>query len=317
FKNQNVYVILGVHKWWHGAEDHRITNSPNVEERPYTQTRYREAYLMADMISPWYVGAFGQSGTTSFYNDIVAPQMQLCHDQNIDFMPVLWPGFSWYNLKNNGTFEHHPRNQGALFWGQVFNAKNKFNNYNNLKHNASLYIAMFDEFDEATAIMKAASRPDMLPPNPNDAQLLRYQGVESDFYLRLVKDAREVLKGSKCPQANVPTNPSKQYASSWNQQNCNPVTARQLGKEEVAHQAEVLNIYPNPSSEFISLEFRAAVDQLDYRITDITGRIVCQERTDVGGEQSLRVDVSQLSTGNYIIELTYNGQTNARRITIR
>lgn len=58
------------------------------------------------------------------------------------------------------------------------------------------YIAMFDEYDEGTAIAKAAEDRSMIP---NDQYFLTLDAdgvhVSSDFYLRLVDAGTKMMKG--------------------------------------------------------------------------------------------------------------------------
>jgi hypothetical protein len=60
----------------------------------------------------------------------------------------------------------------------------------------TVYIAMFDELNEATSIFKCAEDASMMPTNkwllPLDADGVH---VSADFYLRLVKNGGEMLKG--------------------------------------------------------------------------------------------------------------------------
>ena len=53
-----------------------------------------------------------------------------------------------------------------------------------------IYVAMFDEVDEGTAIFKCANE---LPVGP--APFLTYEGLPSDFYLRLTGEGVRLLRG--------------------------------------------------------------------------------------------------------------------------
>ncbi len=72
------------------------------------------------------------------------------------YLPVVWPGFSNANL-SQGRRESNsiPRNCGAFLKAQLaasisFGAR-------------SVYVAMFDELNEGTAIMKTEPRNDRMP----------------------------------------------------------------------------------------------------------------------------------------------------------
>ncbi len=53
-----------------------------------------------------------------------------------------------------------------------------------------IYVAMFDEVDEATAIFKCAN-----PPTSDDrCDSVDYEGLPSDFYLKIVGQAGRLLR---------------------------------------------------------------------------------------------------------------------------
>ena len=54
-----------------------------------------------------------------------------------------------------------------------------------------IYVAMFDEVDEATAIFKCTNHP----PTGDGAKFLTYEGLPSDFYLRLTGAGGRMLRG--------------------------------------------------------------------------------------------------------------------------
>jgi hypothetical protein len=53
-----------------------------------------------------------------------------------------------------------------------------------------LYVAMFDEVDEATAIFKATNEP----PTSDGVRFLTYEGLPSDHYLWLTGQAARVIR---------------------------------------------------------------------------------------------------------------------------
>jgi len=55
------------------------------------------------------------------------------------------PGFAWSNF-NGGAKNQIPRNKGEFMWRQIYNIKSL--------NMPGVYIAMFDEYDEGTAILK-------------------------------------------------------------------------------------------------------------------------------------------------------------------
>jgi hypothetical protein len=87
---------------------------------------------------------------------------------------------------------------GTFMWSQFVNARQL-----NL---TTAYIAMFDEFDEGTAIIKAATNSSMIPTD-HYFLTLDADGAElsSDFYLRVVQDGRSMLQGRTPLTRDCPT----------------------------------------------------------------------------------------------------------------
>ncbi len=145
-----------------------------------------------DVISPWTVGRYNSAGSNNnFVNNYLKPGQDWCDQHNVDFLPVVWPGFSWYNLKREGTWQQNqiPRNGGEFFWTQASRAVSA-----NAK---SVYIAMFDEVDEGTAMYKLAeSEADV--PSQGYWLTLDADGYDlpSDWYLRSAKKLTHVVRGA-------------------------------------------------------------------------------------------------------------------------
>jgi hypothetical protein len=137
---------------------------------------------MADVLSPWSVGRFRdlpgvQRHVEKYWQEDVAWARK--HD--IDYMPVVFPGFSWHNLKG-AELGSIPRLKGRFLWSQVVANK---------KAGADmLYIAMFDEVDEGTAIFKCTN----YPPTSGGSKFLTLDGLPSDFYLRIAGQAGKLLR---------------------------------------------------------------------------------------------------------------------------
>jgi hypothetical protein len=63
------------------------------------------------------------------------------------------------------------------------------------------YVAMFDEVDEGTAIFKVTNNP------PTQGRFQTYEGLPSDWYLRLTGEGSKVLRGDKMSQTALPIKP--------------------------------------------------------------------------------------------------------------
>ncbi|MCF8714992.1 T9SS type A sorting domain-containing protein [Joostella atrarenae] len=181
FKNKGYYVIIGLDKNWRQQSE----NFP--------------AYNEADMINPWHVGTLDFNGLNSqkFNHNWVqkiADDMEYCKTNGIDYMPGAWPGFAWSNWKEGYEDRPNsiPRMHGDFMWQQFYYIKSKFNEK---QMPASAYVAMFDEYDEGTAIAKAAEDASMIPTNQYFLTL-DADGVQcsSDFYLRLTGNGAKMLK---------------------------------------------------------------------------------------------------------------------------
>ena len=126
---------------------------------------------MADIVHPWFVGRYNEN-TFNGYIPRIKKDMEWCDRNGLDYVPVIWPGFSWHNKKNEAEFNHIPRNGGRFFWKQIAA---------NVNLGAEMfYYAMFDEVDEGTAIFKISNDPPV-----GESPFLDNDGLPSDWYLRL------------------------------------------------------------------------------------------------------------------------------------
>ena len=105
FKSQNVTVVGGVPTYWR-----------TLSNDAYTNAAWTPVYLSFDVLSPWSVGRYGNnSGADSYTASITVPDLAKCKSNGIDYLPVVFPGFSWHN-ENGGTLNQIPRNGGAFYW---------------------------------------------------------------------------------------------------------------------------------------------------------------------------------------------------------
>jgi hypothetical protein len=103
-------------------------------------------------------------------------------------MPVVFPGSSWQNLKQSGKPNQIPRLQGEFLWRQAWNAKTA--------GAKMLKIAMFDELDEGTAVMKVVSQRSEAPDQGFWLTLdADGKALPSDRYLRLAREITRMFHG--------------------------------------------------------------------------------------------------------------------------
>ncbi|MDG0811509.1 carbohydrate-binding protein [Cohnella rhizosphaerae] len=184
FKAQNVYVIGGVPTYW------RTGNNDS-------KSGFMSVYESLDMLSPWFVGRFGAADVDNYSTNQYGPDLTYTQQRNIAYQPVIWPGFAWSNM-TGGPTNQIPRLHGDFMWQQAYRLKQ-------LGINTG-YIAMFDEYDEGTAIAKAAENSAMIPTNQYFLTLnADGVAVSSDFYLRLAGDINRMFKGQIPVTASHPT----------------------------------------------------------------------------------------------------------------
>ena len=110
------------------------------------------------------------------------------------YLPVLYPGFGWTNLKGKAAARASiPRLGGEFYWRQFVTA-------------AELgidmaYVAMFDEVDEGTAIFKVSNAP------PTPGRFATYESRPSDWYLRLTGEGSKLLRGERKNGETIPIRP--------------------------------------------------------------------------------------------------------------
>lgn len=147
---------------------------------------WARAFRRFDAISPWNVGnASAKDGRKQAATGYWAEDLAEAKRAGMDYLPVIYPGFGWTNLKGAGAVRATiPRLGGEFYWRQFAEATNL--------GIEMAYVAMFDEVDEATAIFKVSNAP------PAEATFATYEGLPSDWYLLLTGEgARAIREGRK------------------------------------------------------------------------------------------------------------------------
>lgn len=197
----------------HPDPRYRVTLVGGVPSRWRTLTRdalpdpaWAAVYRAFDVISPWSVGRFRDAaGIDRFYAEEVALDLIETRRLGIDYMPVLFPGFSWHNMNPSAPLNAIPRLGGRFYRHQVARALDA--------GSTMLYGAMFDELDEGTAVFKlAATRQEA----PADVPIVTLDAdgdlLPSDWYLQLAREAQARLaRGAPrdLPRAALPTPPAE------------------------------------------------------------------------------------------------------------
>jgi hypothetical protein len=179
------------------------TNWRTLDRDAKTDPAWARVYRSFDVLSPWSVGRFGDdSGADDFVRTYVIPDLAETRRLGIGYMPVMFPGFSWYNLmvqrgqKSAAINNQIPRRCGNFMWQQVSALM--------AAGVDSIYAAMFDEVDEATSLFPTETTRAGLPANANMV-FLNQDGcaLPDDFYLRVTGKAAEHLKRKQVPPRDL------------------------------------------------------------------------------------------------------------------
>ena len=159
---------------------------------PAWQKFYREfgAY------SPWNVGHApkDKDGIRRAATYYWAEDKRECEKAGVMWLPVVYPGFSWDNLQQKPAGSTEIARRGGKFFWEQFHELAKLGA-------DSVYVAMFDEIDEGTAIFKVTSAP------PTQGHFVGYDGMPSDWYLRLTGAGMQMLRGKLPVTADIPIRP--------------------------------------------------------------------------------------------------------------
>ncbi len=192
-KNDPVYggcsIMMGVPTFW---RDLNADCNPD----PYLHELIRQV----DIVLPWMVQRF----TPLIHNDmdrlrdVILDDITWCKANNVDYVPCVTPGFSWHNLSRQveklapKPVNSIPRLGGQFYWDQITTAL--------LSGAEMLYVAMFDEVNEGTAIFKVSDNP----PVSDVAKFVDNDGLPSDHYLWLSGEAARMLRKEKPLSFSIP-----------------------------------------------------------------------------------------------------------------
>ena len=171
-KKRGFSVMIGVPTHWRELAD---------DTRP--DTALHSVIKKCDILMPWFVGRYNEETYTGF-SSLISKDLAWCKEYHIDYAPLVFPGFSWKNMKGYDTMQT-ARNGGSFFWQQITGA---------LSAGCKMfYVAMFDEMDEGTAIFKTATSV----PKGESKFISIEKNLGSDYYLWLAGKASEMLRGEK------------------------------------------------------------------------------------------------------------------------
>jgi len=174
-------VMLGVPYWWRQLRRDAV-NDPLLPQ----------VIDQADIISPWSVGRFqtpADAAATEFTP--LRPDRDYLSAKGLDYLPVAFPGYSFHNASGGKSrLDQIPRQGGLFLWAQALAIKKAGANM--------VYIAMFDEINEGTAILKTTSNPPA-----GSSPFVTYNGLPTDHYLWLAGQIGRLLR-DEIPQTPLP-----------------------------------------------------------------------------------------------------------------
>ena len=153
--------------------------------RVHPDPEWRAYYKRFKVYSPWNIGNFAPAPDTDqwgasmgFWED----DRKAAEQNGTLWIPTVYPGFTWDNLtRKEPGMTLTPRRKGMFLWEQ-------FRKLAEMKQ-TSVYVAMFDEYDEGTAILPICDTP------PTQGHFVDNEGMPADWYLRIVGEGAKMLRG--------------------------------------------------------------------------------------------------------------------------
>lgn len=169
-------LMVGVPTYWRTLQRDAITD-PELHN----------LISQADVVSPWTVGRYNSpKAATNYATKVVTEDIAWCRDHQLDYLPVAFPGFSWHNLSKgrnqSAPVNAIPRLGGQFLWSQFLQYQRA--------GAEMIYVAMFDEVDEGTAIFKIRNDPPV-----GDSPFVAEPDVPGDTYLWLTGMGTRLLRG--------------------------------------------------------------------------------------------------------------------------
>jgi hypothetical protein len=185
FKNDKqyggVYLIGGIDPHWR-----------TLRGDSRTDAAWASVYRMFDAISPWNAGRYRDDRSMDLIRkEVWEADLAELKNSGKGYMPTAFPGFSWDNLRRAPPGSTNiPRRKGDFYWRQ-------FAIFRELGIR-TVFVGMFDEVDEATAIYKVAN------DTPVGKHFVTYEGLPSDWYLRLTGAATRMIRGDAPLSQTIP-----------------------------------------------------------------------------------------------------------------
>ena len=169
-KEKGFSIMLGVPTYWRERRNDALPDA-----------KLHDLIKAADVIMPWFVGRYGDDNYSNFHS-LIENDIKWCKDNKVEYAPLCFPGSCDRNMHpNNGI---NPRLGGKFLWNQMYHC---------IKSGAQLlYIAMFDEIDEGTAIYKCLNQSGV----PSNESAVDYYVVYQNGGYRISSKMVEGLTGN-------------------------------------------------------------------------------------------------------------------------
>jgi autotransporter-associated beta strand protein len=193
--------------WFQAQGCHVIGGIPNVWST--LSAAWQTHIAKYDGVLVW------QSSTTS--------EVATFNNRGQDYYPHIWPGFSWAHLKEqpaNPPVQFTDRQGGQFYW-------DKGRTWINAGADR-LFLGMFDEYDEGTAIMPMTDDPP--PPYTEWGRFLNNQGKPSDWWMMLSDELKRMMWGQRANTGTLPT-----VASLANRSNIGAEASIDLGATDITN----------------------------------------------------------------------------------
>ena len=113
-----------------------------------------------------------------------------------DFYPHIWPGFSWAHLKQMPASSAYTNREGGQFYWDKGRDSIKAGGADRL------FVGMFDEYDEGTAIAPMTDNP---PDSWQDyGRFLNNQGKPADWWMMLTDELKRMMYGQRIETGTLP-----------------------------------------------------------------------------------------------------------------
>ena len=170
-------IMLGCPAYWREGGNDCKTGTDLAQ--------FQEMVKSADVIMPWYVGRYDYNSFSQWHSRIAA-DIKWCKDNKVGYAVHCYPGGSDRNMHPNNGIDQESNQTGFRYGGQFYWDQM----YYDIKAGAqSLYIGMFDEIDEGTAIFKQLNVKDVPSNTPEE-------GVQ-DYWVNFFTDGHYSKSGEK------------------------------------------------------------------------------------------------------------------------